>query len=180
MPPRASALCVCSSSSRRRSSATFALAPAASLCAISNQSASMAIVYYFRSSPRPKPVTGRAVTEQKRGKPSDKRDKATPGSWARPGFTRHEVPAEWLTTQNANPNEIGWRVDKAASFIFHRPPNRLLSRPFLLFDLRPVYCEGRCQVSECSAATQSWTTFSRPRSTSSHGKPGQAGQALRG
>jgi hypothetical protein len=45
-PPRASALCACSSSSRRRSSATFALAPAASLCAISSQSTGMAIVYY--------------------------------------------------------------------------------------------------------------------------------------
>jgi hypothetical protein len=49
-PPRASAFCACSSSSRRRSSATFALAPAASLCAISSQSTSMAVVYYFCSS----------------------------------------------------------------------------------------------------------------------------------
>jgi hypothetical protein len=49
-PPRASAFCACSSSSRRRSSATFALAPAASRCAISSQSTSMAVVYYFCSS----------------------------------------------------------------------------------------------------------------------------------
>jgi hypothetical protein len=54
-PPRESVLCACSSSSRRRSSATFALAPAASLCAISSQSTSMAIVYSFSDAMRPVP-----------------------------------------------------------------------------------------------------------------------------
>jgi hypothetical protein len=34
-------------------------------------------------------------------------------------------------------------------------------------------------TSERSARLASWGKFSRPPSTSSHGKPGQAGQALR-